>query len=76
MRAAARIARNLDDELVLGNLENQRDWGRALDYVQAMWLMLQHKTVDDYVVATGETHSVCELSKRLSRSSIFRGKNM
>jgi GDPmannose 4,6-dehydratase len=59
-RAAARIARNLDDELVLGNLESQRDWGRAHDYVQAMWLMLQHKTADDYVVATGETHSVRE----------------
>src|SRR5260370_3570991 len=59
-RAAARIARKLDDELVLGNLESQRDWGRAHDYVQAMWLMLQHKTADDYVVATGETHSVRE----------------
>jgi GDPmannose 4,6-dehydratase len=59
-RAAARIARKLDDELVLGNLESQRDWGRAYDYVQAMWLILQHKTADDYVVATGETHSVRE----------------
>ena len=59
-RAAARIARNLDDQLVLGNLESQRDWGRAHDYVQAMWLMLQHKSADDYVVATGETHSVRE----------------
>jgi GDPmannose 4,6-dehydratase len=59
-RAAARIARDLDDELSLGNLESQRDWGRAQDYVQAMWLMLQHQTGDDYVVATGETHSVRE----------------
>ena len=59
-RGAARIARNLDDELVLGNLESRRDWGRAQDYVQAMWLMLQHQTADDYVVATGETHSVRE----------------
>ena len=59
-RAAARIARDLDDELSLGNLESQRDWGRAQDYVQAMWLMLQHQTADDYVVATGETHSVRE----------------
>src|SRR5213595_3563323 len=59
-RAAARIARNLDDVLVLGNLESRRDWGRAQDYVQAMWLMLQHETADDYVVATGETHSVRE----------------
>ena len=59
-RAAARIARNLDIELVLGNIESQRDWGRAQDYVQAMWLMLQHHTADDYVVATGESHSVRE----------------
>jgi GDPmannose 4,6-dehydratase len=59
-RAAARIARNLDNELVLGNLESRRDWGRAQDYVQAMWLILQHETADDYVVATGETHSVRE----------------
>jgi GDPmannose 4,6-dehydratase len=59
-RAAARIARNLETELVLGNIESQRDWGRAQDYVQAMWLMLQHHTADDYVVATGESHSVRE----------------
>jgi GDPmannose 4,6-dehydratase len=59
-RAAARIARNLDNELVLGSMESQRDWGRAQDYVQAMWLMLQHHTADDYVVATGESHSVRE----------------
>ena len=59
-RAAARIARNLDSKLVLGNMESQRDWGRAQDYVQAMWLMLQHDAADDYVVATGETHSVRE----------------
>ena len=59
-RAAARIARKLDDELVLGNLESQRDWGRAHDYVEAMWLMVQHKTADDDVVATAETHSVRE----------------
>src|SRR5256886_16948568 len=57
-RAAARIARNRDDDLVLGNLESRRDWGRAQDYVQAMWLMLQHETPDDYVVATGEARSV------------------
>jgi len=45
---------------VLGNMESQRDWGCAQDYVQAMWLMLQHHTADDYVVATGELHSVRE----------------
>jgi GDPmannose 4,6-dehydratase len=59
-RAAARIARDLDTELVLGNIESQRDWGRAQDYVHAMWLMLQHRTADDYIVATGESHSVRE----------------
>jgi GDPmannose 4,6-dehydratase len=59
-RAAARIARGLDDQLVLGNTASERDWGRAQDYVTAMWLMLQYDTPDDYVVATGETHSVQE----------------
>jgi GDPmannose 4,6-dehydratase len=57
-RAVARIARGLADELVLGNLESRRDWGRAQDCVVAMWLMLQHEKPDDYVVATGQTHSV------------------
>ncbi len=59
-RAVARIARGLDVDLTLGNLESRRDWGRAQDYVQAMWLMLQHDRPEDYVVATGETHSVRE----------------
>lgn len=57
-RGAARIARKLDSELVLGSLDSRRDWGRAQDYVVAMWMMLQHDTPDDYIVATGETHSV------------------
>jgi GDPmannose 4,6-dehydratase len=57
-RAVARIARGLDDELMLGSLESRRDWGRAQDYVVAMWLMLQRDKPDDYVVATGQTHSV------------------
>jgi GDPmannose 4,6-dehydratase len=59
-RAVARIAGGLEDELVLGSLDSRRDWGRAQDYVTAMWLMLQHEKPDDYVVATGETHSVRE----------------
>src|SRR5438477_8318208 len=59
-RAVARISRGLDSDLVLGNLESKRDWGRAQDYVHAMWLMLQHDKPDDYVVATGEVHSVQE----------------
>ena len=57
---AARIKLGLADELRLGNLEARRDWGYAGDYVRAMWLMLQQDEPDDYVVATGETHSVEE----------------
>lgn len=57
-RAAARIAHGLDKELVLGSLESRRDWGHAREYVAAMWLMMQQQTPDDYIVATGATHSV------------------
>jgi len=57
----ARIKAGLDTKLSLGNLDAQRDWGFAADYVRAMWLMLQQDQPDDYVVATGETHSVKEL---------------
>ena len=56
----ARIKEGLQDKLHLGNLDSQRDWGYAGDYVKAMWLMLQQDEPDDYVVATGETHSVRE----------------
>ncbi|MFZ2504233.1 MAG: GDP-mannose 4,6-dehydratase [Nocardioides sp.] len=56
--AVARIKLGLQDELVMGNLDAQRDWGFAGDYVEAMWLMLQQPTADDYVIATGQTHSV------------------
>ncbi|HTW99051.1 MAG TPA: GDP-mannose 4,6-dehydratase [Acidimicrobiales bacterium] len=56
----ARIKHGIDSELRLGNLDSKRDWGFAGDYVKAMWLMLQRETIDDYVVATGETHSVRE----------------
>jgi GDPmannose 4,6-dehydratase len=58
--AAARIKLGLQTELVLGDLDPKRDWGFAGDYVKAMWLMLQQETADDYVVATGETHSIRE----------------
>lgn len=57
-RAVARIKKGLERELVLGNLEARRDWGFARDYVQAMWLMTQADEADDFVIATGETHSV------------------
>src|SRR5438552_10067168 len=59
--AVARIKLGLQQELRLGNLDSQRDWGYAADYVEAMWLMLQQDRPDDYVVATGEAHSVREL---------------
>jgi len=59
--AAARIKLGLANELRMGNLDAKRDWGYAKDYVEAMWLMLQQDEPDDYVVATGETHSVREL---------------
>lgn len=58
---AARIKLGLQKELRLGNLEAKRDWGYAADYVEAMWLMLQQDHPDDYIIATGETHSVREL---------------
>ncbi|OGV35327.1 MAG: GDP-mannose 4,6-dehydratase [Lentisphaerae bacterium GWF2_45_14] len=59
-RAATRIKLGLQDKLFLGNIDAKRDWGFAGDYVEAMWLMLQRDKPDDYVVATGETHSVRE----------------
>ena len=59
-RAAARISRGLEQELLLGNTAACRDWGHAKDYVEAMWLMLQHDEPDDYVVATGVGHSVAD----------------
>ncbi|HUA32229.1 MAG TPA: GDP-mannose 4,6-dehydratase [Candidatus Binataceae bacterium] len=59
-RSAGRIKLGLQDKLALGNLEARRDWGFAGDYVEAMWLMLQQDQPDDYVIATGETHSVQE----------------
>ena len=58
--AVARIKLGLQDEIVLGNLDSKRDWGYAGDYVRAMWLMLQHDTPEDFVIATGETHSIRE----------------
>jgi GDPmannose 4,6-dehydratase len=57
-RAAARIKMGLQDKLFLGNLDAKRDWGFAGDYIEAMWLMLQQDKPDDYVIATGVTHSV------------------
>jgi GDPmannose 4,6-dehydratase len=59
-RAAARISRGIEKEVRLGALDTQRDWGYAPEYVEAMWLMLQQGRPDDFVIATGESHSVRE----------------
>jgi GDPmannose 4,6-dehydratase len=65
--AAAKIACGQQKELVLGNMEARRDWGHAKDYVRAMWLMLQQDSPDDYVIATGQQHSVREFAEETFR---------
>ncbi|MEO6993805.1 MAG: GDP-mannose 4,6-dehydratase [Lacunisphaera sp.] len=70
-RAVARIKKGLQKELVLGSLEGKRDWGWAPDYVNGMWLMLQQPNVDDFILATGELHTVEELV-----SAAFLGANL
>ncbi len=60
-QAVSRISLGLQEQLVMGNLDARRDWGFAGDYVEAMWRMLQQDTADDYVISTGETHSIGEL---------------
>jgi GDPmannose 4,6-dehydratase len=79
-RAAARIRLGMQDCLYLGNLEAKRDWGFAGDYVEAMWLMLQQEEPEDYVVATGETHSVREFAEnvfaRLDMPLEWQGKGL
>ena len=57
-QSVAKISKGIQDKLILGNLDAKRDWGYAKEYVEAMWLMLQQETPDDYVIATNETHSV------------------
>jgi GDPmannose 4,6-dehydratase len=64
-RSATRIKLGMQDKLALGNLDARRDWGFAGDYVEAMWMMLQQEKPDDYVVATGETHSVQDFLERV-----------
>tara|TARA_B100001769_G_scaffold145311_1_gene113816 strand:- start:3318 stop:4343 length:1026 start_codon:yes stop_codon:yes gene_type:complete len=63
-RAVGRIVNNLQSKLTLGNLDASRDWGFSGDYVEGMWLMLQHDTPDDWVLATGETHTVKEFLQK------------
>jgi GDPmannose 4,6-dehydratase len=64
-RAATRISLGLQDKLYLGNMDAKRDWGHARDYVEAMWLMLQQDTPDDFVIATGEMYSVREFVQKV-----------
>ncbi len=79
-RGLARIKLDMDNCLYLGNLDSKRDWGYAKDYVEAMWLMLQHKQPDDYVIATGETYSVRdfveEVCEVLKIDLIWKGKGL
>jgi GDPmannose 4,6-dehydratase len=79
-RAMARIALGLQDCLYLGNMDALRDWGHARDYVQAMWLMLQQEQPDDYVIATGQQHSVREFvqlaAAELGISVRFEGQGL
>lgn len=63
-RAVSRIALGVQDKLILGNLESKRDWGYALEYVEVMWLMLQQDKPDDFVIATGKSHSVREFAEK------------
>jgi GDPmannose 4,6-dehydratase len=70
-RALARIKLGIQDKLYLGNLNAKRDWGYAPDYVEAMWLMLQQNEPDDYVIATGESHSVREFAEAVFRYAGF-----
>jgi GDPmannose 4,6-dehydratase len=74
----SRIKRGLQEKIYLGNLDAKRDWGYAKDYVEGMWRMLQQKTPDDYILATGETHSVRELveeaGKLLGFEIVWKGK--
>ncbi len=79
-RAAALIKEGLQDKLYLGNLDSKRDWGYAPEYTEAMWLMLQQDTPDDYVIATGETHTVkefCEVTfKELDINLDWQGEGV
>jgi len=78
-RAVAKISLGLQDFVELGNLDSQRDWGHAKDYVEGMWLMLQQKTPEDFVLATGETHSVRQFVQlafqEIGKEIIWEGKD-
>ncbi|HTY12882.1 MAG TPA: GDP-mannose 4,6-dehydratase, partial [Candidatus Omnitrophota bacterium] len=78
--AVAKIKHGLADKIVLGNLDARRDWGYAPDYVEAMWMMLQAERPDDYVVATGEAHTVREFCEKafavIGKKLAWKGKGV
>jgi GDPmannose 4,6-dehydratase len=78
--SVARIKYDLQNEIRLGNLDSKRDWGYASEYAEAMWLMLQHEKPDDYVVATGETHSIREFVEHAFKYAgfdiVWKGKDI
>lgn len=81
-RAVARISLGIQSKVILGNLETKRDWGHAFDYTKAMWMMLQEKEPNDYVIATGKTHSIkefCEIAFKyigINLKWVGKGVNM
>ena len=79
-RAVAAIELGLQDKLYLGNLDAKRDWGHARDYVEGMWRILQQDTPDDYVLATGETHTVREFVEKafaeIGTEIVWQGKGV
>ena len=79
-RAVASIKHGLQARVFLGNLDAKRDWGHARDYVEGMWLILQQKQPDDYVLATGESHSVREFVEKafahIGRAIVWRGSGL
>jgi GDPmannose 4,6-dehydratase len=79
-RAVAAIERGWQERLYLGNLDAQRDWGHARDYVEGMWCILQQEVPDDYVLATGETHTVREFTElafqTIGRKVEWKGKGV
>src|SRR6202034_3132045 len=79
-RAVAAIEAGLQSELYLGNLDSLRDWGHARDYVEGMWRIMQHSEPDDFVLATGEMHSVREFVEcafaETGRRVVWRGKGL
>ena len=74
-KAAARIKLGVQDKLFLGNLDAKRDWGFAPDYIEAIWMMLQQDKPDDYVIATGETHTVRDFLDEAFSTLTWTGKN-